>query len=199
MNKKLLLIGILSAFCTGWMGCITSSGGITLDKIGSELEESVNPSKPTSGAPSIKPRQNRLATFKECSSRYTYPNFPPVDTKLVITQNGLVKTFHRSKNPEPSIRLSRNSNVEIKVVSTGYQICGVEIKSMGAQLAGGAKKNETTFVNQQFRSKSTTFCTVELRETLYEPRAEGGPRSNRLIISNCGTNTSMTLFITYTD
>jgi len=150
----------------------------------------------------IKSKRNRPAKFTTCGDMTGQAHH---EIKLEVRQNGrVVGTFYESKNSRHRISLSCDSEIQLSAIATGYDICGLTMTSVGAQLSGVESYSGSTFVNRQNNERNTTsnrdkWCKVELKETLYEPLVIlNNAYTNRVEISTCSdANLEMLLFIEY--
>jgi len=197
MNKKLLFIGLIAISCI-FGGCTEKMVQQFFDGAAkgmkSQVDPEPSPDTPTRPRQTIKPKQTRNVRLSGCTAA-DYDNH---EISLEVKQNGRIKTFYYTKNSRPKISLSRNSDVYLKVVVTGRETCGLKITTIGAQLAGGEKKGNSTFVNEQFKSSNTNrFCRAELREAMYKPLVvKNNGVTNRITVENCHKQ-EIILYITY--
>jgi len=215
MNKKLLLIGlIMSIMCIFLVSCDilyppssgnrgnSSSGNRPPPTPSKPIDPCSEKSKTTALSdpyiPNInaylRKEQARNAKFTKCADT---PNHAP-DLMVEVKQNGrLVGKFYSSKGMRYDILLDCDSDVQLRVVHTGRDICGFTVTSEVAQLAGGKRKGNSTFINKQ-ETMQERICKVELRETLYTPlRVFNNRVNNRFNIETCGRQHEMYFQIKY--
>jgi len=216
MNKKLFVIGlIMSMMCIFLVSCDilyppshgprptppspgprpTPTPTKSIDPCSKVMETTSlsDPYIPNIDA-NLRRQQTRTAKFTKCADT---PNHAP-DLMVEVKQNGrLVGTFYTSKGRHYDISLDCDSDVQLRVISTGDDICGFTITSMSAQLAGGKKDGNSTFINRQ-ETMQERICKVELRETLYTPlRVFNNGVNNGFMVKTCGGYHTMYFKIKY--
>lgn len=145
----------------------------------------------------IKREGTRTARFIKCADISEQAPGLMVEVK----QNGrLIGKFYSNKGLHHDIKLDCDSEVQLRVVSAGYDICGFTVTSKLAQLAGGERIGNSTFRNRQETNPNSQerICKAELRETLYPPLKVFNTRAtNGFIVETCGRHHIMYFHIKY--
>lgn len=185
MKNQLFLIGLTTIL----FSVLFTACDDFVDALGQGLAEVVCPTVTTEYEHQ---QVVRNAVFTPC-----YTSDYGIDIELEMTINGVKSVF---TNDTTLNGISRDVDIPLKIAVEGYEVCGIQVESTGAPLAGGENGHndcESSYINKQSNT-SGTYCLAELSETLGIPLTEN--RETRLIVSafkgNCSESYNDKISIT---